>query len=522
MRFNKFLALLFLLAVFTLFFSSASALIITKPTESVPAVATGGETIEAEFVCTSAVCLNYTITVFPTGNPNKIITTVTGGPMQQVIIERPVYSSEIKRVVGPNKATEAIALPVGIDLGNHSIKVALTVMNVVAPYSSELASTDSATEQNAIIVPEPVHCGDGKCQEEKGETEESCPQDCQKEKPITCGNNVCDANENSANCPVDCKNEKPITCGNAVCEPKKGETTANCSEDCIVPADPNADSDNDALTDAEEIELGTNANDIDTDNDNVPDGEEAKIKTSMLKDTSKPISPTDPLDPKSNNLQTIVKEKEMGVGGTQQISVWHPELNSETQKNYPLWVSGTVKGAQTKVNLVSLDTGQSQEFSSSSDGIVSIPVTEGQFYAIVYNKKYASSAEFAALSTVTVMRNVIIDRGKVFFGPAIVDYPLFLILLLVAAALVAILAYSKAPSAFRALNVFAAKNSLQKLASVLLALVFFVIPVLVNKFSKVYFGLGIIVIEILLILLLVYWEKAKKQIEETKPMQVNR
>ncbi len=66
-------------------------------------------------------------------------------------------------------------------------------------------------------------CGDNKC--EAGENTQSCPGDC---PPENCGNDVCDADETYANCPFDCK--VATGCGNGVCDP--GEDPGTCSSDC--------------------------------------------------------------------------------------------------------------------------------------------------------------------------------------------------------------------------------------------------------------------------------------------------
>ena len=44
-------------------------------------------------------------------------------------------------------------------------------------------------------------CGDGVCEPSRGETSESCPQDC----PAKCGDAICEAGENTMNCPSDCR-----------------------------------------------------------------------------------------------------------------------------------------------------------------------------------------------------------------------------------------------------------------------------------------------------------------------------
>ncbi|MBN2518112.1 MAG: hypothetical protein JXB14_04660 [Candidatus Altiarchaeota archaeon] len=77
------------------------------------------------------------------------------------------------------------------------------------------------TEQGAT-------CGDQKCEDDKGETEENCPADCTE-----CGNGICEFAENKNNCPDDC-----IICGDGVCDDAEiGADLCYCYADCMVCGD---------------------------------------------------------------------------------------------------------------------------------------------------------------------------------------------------------------------------------------------------------------------------------------------
>jgi len=67
-------------------------------------------------------------------------------------------------------------------------------------------------------------CGDGVCN--VNEQYSNCPADCYL---TTCGNNICDGVEIASLCPRDCLSS---TCGNAICEMK--ETYSSCPADCTI------------------------------------------------------------------------------------------------------------------------------------------------------------------------------------------------------------------------------------------------------------------------------------------------
>ncbi|MEJ7596584.1 MAG: hypothetical protein WKG01_01635 [Kofleriaceae bacterium] len=64
-------------------------------------------------------------------------------------------------------------------------------------------------------------CGDGTCQ--SGESELSCPADCDKTPKDECGDKVCGATE-ATSCPADCG-----VCGNKTCEASEA---TSCPKDC--------------------------------------------------------------------------------------------------------------------------------------------------------------------------------------------------------------------------------------------------------------------------------------------------
>ena len=75
-------------------------------------------------------------------------------------------------------------------------------------------------------------CGDSTCQYWYDETYFTCPADC----PDLCGDGICDSSylrldENIYNCPQDCT---AGSCPNGVCDWYDGETSENCSADCLT------------------------------------------------------------------------------------------------------------------------------------------------------------------------------------------------------------------------------------------------------------------------------------------------
>ncbi|MEA3254211.1 MAG: hypothetical protein U9Q22_00060 [Candidatus Altiarchaeota archaeon] len=98
-------------------------------------------------------------------------------------------------------------------------------------------------------------CGDGRCEELKGEDHKNCPQDCPK--PVICGDGTCEKEETYKNCPQDCPSgsrdnycdsiadgicdpdcppkvdpDCPGACGNRVCDYMEGENYIYCPKDC--------------------------------------------------------------------------------------------------------------------------------------------------------------------------------------------------------------------------------------------------------------------------------------------------
>ena len=85
------------------------------------------------------------------------------------------------------------------DMANLSVDTVAS-FKVIDEQTGEMIS-----EQNksvSILNPEDIVCGDGKCDEDLGETYDNCPIDC--EKRIVCGDGVCDEGENSTSCLKDC------------------------------------------------------------------------------------------------------------------------------------------------------------------------------------------------------------------------------------------------------------------------------------------------------------------------------
>jgi hypothetical protein len=78
----------------------------------------------------------------------------------------------------------------------------------------------------------PVVCGDTKCESGRGETCSSCSQDCGT-CPVVCGDRTCDTarGESCSSCSSDCG--ACAVCGNEVCE--AGEDSFGCIEDCQIP-----------------------------------------------------------------------------------------------------------------------------------------------------------------------------------------------------------------------------------------------------------------------------------------------
>ena len=76
-------------------------------------------------------------------------------------------------------------------------------------------------------------CGNGQCEPGIGETYKTCSLDCPKPNNI-CGDGICTREElDSENCTADCPIDNP--CGNGKCEDEFYETEESCPRDCLIP-----------------------------------------------------------------------------------------------------------------------------------------------------------------------------------------------------------------------------------------------------------------------------------------------
>ena len=80
---------------------------------------------------------------------------------------------------------------------------------------------------------EDPHCGNGTCEPEKEETFKTCSIDCPKPTNY-CGDGVCTQLElETKSCIADCPVDDP--CGNGKCEEEFFETEESCPQDCFIP-----------------------------------------------------------------------------------------------------------------------------------------------------------------------------------------------------------------------------------------------------------------------------------------------
>ena len=97
---------------------------------------------------------------------------------------------------------------------------------LVAASSYSAAHHGGFTLTATFDYPDP--CGDGVCEDELGETHDSCPADC-----ALCGDDVCEdaLGETPESCPADCH------CGDGVCVADLGEDHDTCPADCPLCGD---------------------------------------------------------------------------------------------------------------------------------------------------------------------------------------------------------------------------------------------------------------------------------------------
>jgi hypothetical protein len=107
-----------------------------------------------------------------------------------------------------------------------TLGIVFVVLNAIAGCASSGDDDDGGT------TPPPSGgeevCGDGLCaSSEVG----SCTADCGGSQGAVCGNNTCDAGESNTSCPNDCQAAVPM-CGDGACDMAGGENSTNCPGDC--------------------------------------------------------------------------------------------------------------------------------------------------------------------------------------------------------------------------------------------------------------------------------------------------
>ena len=93
---------------------------------------------------------------------------------------------------------------------------------VVATYTCGDGVCNGEEDESNCLEDCPAACGNGECGSD--ETVESCPEDCD----MSCGDGWCLFDETAADCPEDCG----TSCGDGKCRPS--ETGAACPADCAV------------------------------------------------------------------------------------------------------------------------------------------------------------------------------------------------------------------------------------------------------------------------------------------------
>ncbi|MFH1224404.1 MAG: CARDB domain-containing protein [Candidatus Diapherotrites archaeon] len=356
---------------------------------------------------------------------------------------------------------------------------------------------DGLTDEDCYTMPE--ICGDGIDNDFDGRIDEGCGE--------ICGNNIDDDLDGLID--EECYELQEI-CGNnldddhdgLVDEPPCTDGVPDSDDDGLtdevergIGSDPyNPDTDSDSLRDGKEInETDTSPILFDTDEDNVGDGQE------FLYDI------TDPVDPMSNLLELVMKP-DVPVGGQQEVGVKHPAL-------------GLIQGISAQVISPS---GAKQGFTAADSKITFTVKEEGVYTVLVSKKAYSASGTFNGVGTGLAIGGYAGDLASLIFGSSLFENPLLVLLLCVLSIAACILAYRNSAVLFRGRGMPLAETAerREKLKRAGVAVLFFIVPLLINRFLDTGLAILFAVLEIAVIYAATYMLRAKTRAMEEKPIRV--
>ncbi|MBI2530552.1 MAG: PKD domain-containing protein [Candidatus Diapherotrites archaeon] len=314
-------------------------------------------------------------------------------------------------------------------------------------------------------------CGDGTDNDLDGGIDEGCGE--------ICGNGIDDNDNGEAD--EGCANIVAEICGNSIDDDLDGlvdEENGLTGSACPFIFLPGKDSDNDGITDEDEVtKYHTNPEDADSDDDCVMDGQEIKYDL------------TDPIDMNSN-LIVVDITREVPIGEKAEIRAKHPML-------------GTIKNTSAEISW------QHKKVIESSDaeGLITYEPLEIATYDVrVQVCANRIKSQFSAVAAGLTMQQFLTNIAKLLFGKTIVEAPLLLILLVVLCGIAAVLTYRYSYYLFGEGAKSSEERKREMLARALLSVIAFILPLAVNRFVDFYAAAIIAIAEMLLIIMFGYFK----------------